>query len=95
MRDYEGMFILDAGLEEEPLKKVVKNIETSITEKGGKVLASVSQGKKRLSYPIRKKNDGIYQLIDFQVEPANISDLKRGWGLTDAIYRVLLTVKSG
>lgn len=93
MKDYEGMFILDAGLEEESLKKIVENIETSITEKGGKVLASVSQGKKRLSYPIRKKNDGVYHLIDFQVDPANISDLKRGWGLTAAIYRVLITAK--
>jgi len=89
------MFILDAGLEEELLKKVVENIKVSITEKGGKVLASQAQGKKRLSYPIRKKCDGVYHLIDFQVEAGSIAELKRGWGLTDSIYRVLLTVKSG
>ncbi|MDR1733194.1 MAG: 30S ribosomal protein S6 [Synergistaceae bacterium] len=88
MRHYEMMVLLEADLEEP--KDEVEKIEEVVRNLGGSVTRTDVWGKRRLAYPIRKKNEGIYVLFNFDLEPAQTFELKRVLGLRANIYRHMI-----
>ncbi len=92
MAKYETMMVLDAALEEEALKQTVEKFTALIAENG--TLGQVDEwGKRRLAYPIEKKNDGYYVLVQFESEPTFPAELDRIYKITDGVLRSLITVK--
>ena len=87
MRHYELMVILDPDLEE---KTVAPNLETYlkiIKEGGGKVNKLDIWGKRRMSFKINKKGEGIYAVIDMQSETAQVKELDRQLNLNELVLR--------
>jgi small subunit ribosomal protein S6 len=82
------MVLLEADLEEP--KDEVEKIEEVVRNLGGSVTRTDVWGKRRLAYPIRKKNEGIYVLFNFDLEPAQTFELKRVLGLRANIYRHMI-----
>ncbi|MDR3265820.1 MAG: 30S ribosomal protein S6 [Synergistaceae bacterium] len=88
MRHYEMMALLDA--EPEDPKEEIEKIEEVVRNLGGVIVRTDVWGKRRLAYPIRKKNEGIYVLFNFNLEPAQTFELKRVLGLRPNIYRQII-----
>ena len=44
-------------------------------------------GKRHLAYPIEKKEDGIYVVVDLTCESASVLELDRRLNLNDSILR--------
>jgi len=44
-------------------------------------------GKRRLSYEIAKKTEGIYAVVDLTSEPAAVKELDRQLNLTEVVLR--------
>ncbi|MDR1873710.1 MAG: 30S ribosomal protein S6 [Synergistaceae bacterium] len=88
MRHYEMLALLSADLEEP--KEEVEKIEEVVRNLGGTVVKTDVWGKKRLAYPIRKKNEGVYVLFNFDLEPAQTFELRRVLGLRANIYRQII-----
>lgn len=88
MRHYEMLVLMSAELEEP--KEEVEKIEEVVRNLGGEVAKIDVWGKKRLAYPIQKKNEGIYVLFNFKLEPAQTFELKRVLGLRGNIYRQMI-----
>lgn len=44
-------------------------------------------GKRRLAYPINKKDEGIYAVIDLTCESATVQELDRLLNLSDDVLR--------
>ena len=88
MRHYEMLALLSAELEEP--KEEIEKIEEVVRNLGGEVTRTDVWGKRRLSYPIRKKNEGIYVLFNFNLEPAQTFELKRVLGLRSNVYRQMI-----
>jgi len=83
------MLVLINAEIEDP-KEEVEKIEDVVRNLGGEVVKTDVWGKKRLAYPIQKKNEGVYVLFNFDLDPAQTFELKRVLGLRGNIYRQMI-----
>lgn len=90
MRRYELMIILDPELEERTVGPSLDKYLSVIRNGGGTVDKVDVWGRRRLSYPIRKKNEGIYTVVDMQATPADALELDRQLNLNESIMRTKL-----
>jgi len=92
MVNYEIMFIIDPTLEEEKKTATVETVKEIITADGevGKVDV---WGMKKLAYPIQKKNEGYYVVIQFQASADLPKELDRRLRISDSVMRHLIVNK--
>lgn len=89
---YETLFILDSNHYARDPGGVSKQIETMVTEWGGKVLVSRMWMEQKLAYPINGHQKGTYWLTYFEMEGPNLRKLKRSFQIAAPILREL-TIK--
>ena len=87
MRHYEVMVILDPSLEERSVSPLIESFLSVVREGDGKVEKVDTWGRRRLSYEIKKKPEGIYSVIDLQAEPAVVKELDRQMNLNESVLR--------
>ena len=91
MNKYEAMFVLRPDLGKEELDKVLSQIQDSITKNKGSVDEIKEWGRHKLAYAIEKHKEGIYYLVNFQIDPKVVSTIKRVFTLNESILRSLVT----
>ena len=84
---YETLFILDSNHYARDPGGVSSQIETLVTEAGGKVLVNRMWMEQKLAYPIGNHQKGTYWLCYFELESTALSALARSFQLYDAIVR--------
>ncbi len=82
LRHYEIMVILDGELEERTVAPSLDTYLNVIRTSGGSVEKLDVWGRRRLSYEINKKSEGIYAVIDLQASPEAVAELDRQLRLT-------------
>jgi ribosomal protein S6 len=87
MRHYELMVILDPDLEERTVAPSLDQFLTVVRSDGGSVEKVDVWGRRRLSYEISKKAEGIYAVVDLIAEPATVQELDRQLNLNEAVLR--------
>ena len=87
MRHYELMLILDPDLEERAVSPLIENFLSVVRDGGGKVEKVDTWGRRRLSYEIKKKPEGIYAVVTLNAEPATVKELDRQLGLNESVLR--------
>jgi small subunit ribosomal protein S6 len=87
LRHYEIMVILDPDLEERTIAPSLDTFLNVIRNGGGTVDKVDVWGRRRLSFEINKKSEGIYAVIDLNAEPAVMKELDRQLNLNEAILR--------
>ena len=87
MRTYEMMVILDPELEDRTIAPSLDQFLNVIRQSGGSVEKVDVWGKRRLSYEIAKKTEGIYAVVDMTSEPAAVKELDRQLNLTEVVLR--------
>lgn len=92
MNKYEIMFIIEAALEDEKKDAMVEMVKEIISADGevGKVDV---WGMRRLAYPIQKKNEGYYVVIEFTGNPTLPKELDRRMKIADSIIRHIIINK--
>lgn len=90
MRQYEMMVILDPEIDERTVAPSLDKYLTVISNDNGTVDKVDVWGRRRLAYPIKKKTDGIYAVINFTSESATAKELERQLGINEAILRTKL-----
>ncbi|MBI4353289.1 MAG: 30S ribosomal protein S6 [Candidatus Omnitrophica bacterium] len=93
MRSYEGVFILDPDLGSEVSKNTVAQIQELVTKNGGRVDGLQEWGRRRLAYKIKKKQDGHYILLHFQLDPLQAKKMEQTLRLNDQLLKFLLVRK--
>ena len=91
MARYEGLFAIRPDLSQEDNQKVVVKIEEQITKAGGVIESSQEWGRRTLAYTIRKKREGNFHLLHFQVTSQALDTLKRSYRLNESILNSLIT----
>ena len=76
MRRYEGMIIIDPILDEETIKGKIEDVK-KIIEKHGRIEKVDEWGNRRLAYPIKKREEGYYLVIEFEADSNAIHELRR------------------
>jgi small subunit ribosomal protein S6 len=91
-RLYETTFIINAALEDHQVEAIAARIQDIITKNGDEIVAVNRWGRKRLAYPINKKNNGYYINIEFKGKGETIKQLEHVYHLDEHILRYL-TIK--
>ncbi|KGF09654.1 30S ribosomal protein S6 [Clostridiales bacterium S5-A14a] len=92
MINYEIMFIVDPTLDDEMKEKTVETVKEIISTEG-EVKNTEIWGLRKLEYPIEKKTEGYYAVIDFQAEPTLPKELDRRLRISDNVIRHLIVNK--
>lgn len=94
MNKYEAMFIVKASLTEEARKVLLAQISDVIAKNGGSVTqANIWSEKRKLYFPLKKNNEGVYYLVNFTLPTDAITKIKGAYAINEDILRVLILVK--
>lgn len=93
MVNYELMFIIDPTLEEEKKNQTVEMVKEIITAGAGEVSDVDVWGMRKLAYPIEKKEEGFYVVLQFKAAPELPKELNRRLRISDAVIRHLIINK--
>ena len=92
MTNYEVMFILDPTLEDDKKEATVETVK-GIIEGAGEVGNVDVWGMRKLAYPIQKKTEGYYVVIEFKAQPELPKELDRRMKISDNVIRHLIINK--
>ncbi|MDO5512187.1 30S ribosomal protein S6 [Corynebacterium sp.] len=87
MRHYEIMIILDPSQDERTVAPSLDKYLENVRKDNGKVEKVDVWGKRRLAYPINKKDEGVYAVVNLECESATVLELDRVLNLNDSILR--------
>ncbi|MFY7933993.1 MAG: 30S ribosomal protein S6, partial [Microcystis aeruginosa] len=73
--NYETLYILRPDLGEEVVQQQVERYRTLITEHSATDIQVKVWGKKRLAYPIKKLNDGVYVQMNYQASGKQVAPM--------------------
>lgn len=90
MLHYELMVILDPDLEERTIAPSLDQFLTVVTKDGGSVEKVDIWGRRRLSFEINKRVEGIYAVVDLSAQPATVAELDRQLNLNESVLRTKL-----
>ncbi len=93
MRSYELIVIIHPGLDEAAVNEALEKIKGWITAAGGTVDSVDTWGKRRLAYAIQKQSEGLYYLLNVQMDPAANSSLERNLRILEPVMRYSIIVK--
>ena len=82
--------ILDPEVDERTVQPSLDKYLSVVTNDKGTVDSVDVWGRRRLAYPIKKRNDGVYAVINFTSESATAKELERQLGLNESILRLKL-----
>ena len=88
-RVYEVMFIIDADAPDDEVAQLSEGFQRIITDQGGTITKAEVMGKRRLAYPIGRKNEGIYILLEIEGTGSEIAELERRMRVNDRIMRYI------
>lgn len=86
---YEGMYIISAKLSDDARHKALDKILKGITDKGGEILKTHDQGRRRLAYEIEGHREGHYYLIYFNAPGEAVSELWQEYHLHEDLIRFI------
>ncbi len=92
MKKYEVMFILDASLEDAQ-KTALIDMAKEIIASDGEVTKEDIWGNRKLAYPIQKKFEGYYVVLEFNANPELPRELERRLRIADGVMRQLIICK--
>ncbi len=93
MRDYELIFIVHPDLEAAALEEIVDRVKNWVDDSGGQITKEDRWGTRKLAYPIRKKTEGYYVLLDTRMPAGSVAGIERNLRLLEPLMRFLITAK--
>ena len=92
MINYEVMLILDPALEDDRKDATVETVKGIIAAEG-EVGNVDTWGMRKLAYPIQKKSEGYYVVIEFKAQPTLPKELDRRLKISDNVMRHMIVNK--
>ena len=91
MTEYEVLLLLDPELSDEKQTEIVERVKTLVEQGGGTFERHDPWGRRKLAYPIDKKEDGIYHLLTLAATPETLDELNRVLKIDDDVLRHMAT----
>lgn len=89
MRNYEIAIVLHPDLEID-IESATSKVEKIIELAKGKIAKKDNWGKRKLAYPIKKQDWGIYVFYQVQLDPANVAQIENTLRITEEVMRYLI-----
>lgn len=94
MKTYELTYIISSEISGEEAKVKIEEMNSFIQSKEGVILRADNPIAKTLSYPIKKLGSGYLAVLEFQIEPEKISELKEKLEKDGKILRHVIIIKN-
>ena len=88
-RVYEVMYIAQPDTADDDIAKLNDAITSLVEKDGGTVEVLEGWGRRRMAYPINKKTEGYYQLLEIAGSGQEIAELERRFRVNDLIMRYM------
>jgi small subunit ribosomal protein S6 len=88
-KSYEAVFILTPVLSETQMKDTVDKLKDVLAENGADLINEEHWGLKKLAYPIQHKTTGLYNLFEFNAEPATVDAFEIACKRDEKVMRFL------
>ena len=75
---------------EEVIQAAVKLVQDTITRIGGTVVKVDEWGRRHLAYEVKHQNEGYYVVVEFEADPAQITELDRIIKIHEEIIRHII-----
>ena len=92
MKNYELMFIINPTLEEAAREAAIEKVKATIAA-DGEVEAVDAWGMRKLAYPIEKRNEGFYVVVEFKGNTDLPKELDRRLRISDDVMRHIIICK--
>lgn len=89
MRKYEIMFIVDLDLPEEEIDPLNAQVETVISDGGGRVLETEKMGRRKLAYEVDRRTEGFYVLLTVEADGDIVREVERRFRVMDSVLRYM------
>ena len=84
---YDLMLLLSTSAEDEQRKKILADVESSISGAGGSIERNDDWGERPMAYEIRHQPAADYHLLQFKAPPTLIEELSHTLRITDGVVR--------
>ncbi len=88
MNKYDGLYIFVGAAKDETLEKSVDKVRGEITRLSGVIIDTQILGKRTFARPMRKRENGVYVRIRFELDPLQVSALTNRYHLMEELFRV-------
>ena len=88
---YEVLLMLDPEGADAHQDDLIKRVRDLVEAGGGTWRSHDAWGRRRLAYPIHKKNEGVYHLVVFEVGAETLDEISRVLKIDDTVLRHLAT----
>lgn len=89
MRTYETIYITLPTLTDDEDQATLEGFASVVSEAGGISAVQERMGRRRLAYPIKKMEDGVYHRLLYDGEPSVPKELDRRLRISDKVLRHL------
>jgi small subunit ribosomal protein S6 len=93
MRNYEVAYLVDSELDEDSRTELEDKVKSWIVAAGGTVVSVDNWEKRRLAYPINKKNEGYYVFIQTEMPNTAGRAVERDLTINELILRFMITLQ--
>ena len=93
MNSYEVLFVIANALDDERKEAAIETVKSIIADGGGEVTRVDVIGTRRLAYPIEKKTEGYYVLVEFDAPAELPKELDRKLRISDDVVRHIIVRK--
>jgi len=88
------LFVIANALDDEKKEATVETVKSIIADGGGEVTRVEVMGTRRLAYPIEKKHEGYYVLVEFGAPAELPKELDRRLRISDDVIRHIIVNKN-
>ncbi|HAF08229.1 TPA: 30S ribosomal protein S6 [candidate division WOR-3] len=88
--NYEILIIYDPTLTQETLEERISNFKKWVEELSGKVENVEDKGIEKLTYEINKTTQGHFILINFNLDPLKVEELRKEIKLDETVWRYMI-----
>jgi len=87
MAGYESIVILDPNTTEEDQKSLLEKMTQAVAGKGGSVLHRTLWGRRKLAYPVKKLDYGIYHVLYLDENPEALTAMETFMRYEDGVLK--------
>ena len=88
MKTYDALYIFVGVAKDDAVEANLEKALAELTRLGGNVIAKDSLGRRGFARPMKKRENGVYVKVRFELDPLKVDELVNRYHLVEEVFRV-------
>lgn len=88
MKTYDALYIFVGIAKDDVLEANLEKALAEVTRLGGNVIAKEALGRRAFARPMKKRENGVYVKVRFELDPLKVDELVNRYHLVEEVFRV-------